>query len=442
MIQSINDNYQGKMQEFMIEDMTEDDIENRKYIEKFNAALKKREVHADMIAKRNNLPYYNKIMRAAVWDTYGPEIYLNAFIYFIGEVLGLLYTAHLQYLIKYIKRDDSDAAEAVTVVVIFAALMIFQAIIRNWFIFRGYVTAVRIRKTLVASLFSKITKLTVKSLVQTSSGKLITIVSGDIQAIERPLAMISVIFAAPFANLVGYGIVWYLIDLESAVICFGVWVATLLLQHITTQLSKSFKSKESLSNDERIKMVNDMVVGAKTVKGYGWEKHFEQRICDERGKQEKFVMGQGMLGSLGLSLFQNIGLVVLLAIVIPKWNNGELLEEEVLIPLMAMVFYLFISVNAMAYYSLTTYQQFGAIVERLGHVMGMEEHEFSNTVSQNVKDPKIDLTGANFSWGYEISKTDGASGLVPSKSKSQQKKPIKGHDGFTLNVYNTSKPIL
>ena len=40
-------------------------------------------------------------------------------------------------------------------------------------------------------MYTKISKLSMKSLTQTNSGKLITIVSGDIQAIERPLGLVA-----------------------------------------------------------------------------------------------------------------------------------------------------------------------------------------------------------------------------------------------------------
>jgi hypothetical protein len=41
-------------------------------------------------------------------------------------------------------------------------------------------TAMKIRKTLVIAMYLKISKLSMKSLTETNSGKLISIVSGDI----------------------------------------------------------------------------------------------------------------------------------------------------------------------------------------------------------------------------------------------------------------------
>ena len=49
------------------------------------------------------------------------------------------------------------------------------------------------------------------------------------------------------------------------------------------------KGKESKFNDERQKLVNDMVVGARTIKSYGWEMHYLQKIKKARAGQVIYV---------------------------------------------------------------------------------------------------------------------------------------------------------
>ena len=61
-----------------------------------------------------------------------------------------------------------------------------------------------------------------------------------------------------------------------------------------------------------------------------------------------------MLSSLGLSIFQNGGLVAIVAILIPKWYRGEELVESESMSIMAMVFFIFASVNFLTYVAMTT----------------------------------------------------------------------------------------
>ena len=97
-----------------------------------------------------------------------------------------------------------------------------------------------------------------------------------------------------------------------------------------------------------------MVVGARTIKSYGWENHYMKKIEAARKSQVYYVFLQGMIGFLGISFFQNGGMLANLAIFIPKWAKGEKLDEGVTMSMMAMVYFIFLSVNSMTYYAMTT----------------------------------------------------------------------------------------
>ena len=117
--------------------------------------------------------------------------------------------------------------------------------------FNGYKTAINIRKVLITGMYEKVTKLSMKSLTETNSGKLITIVNGDIQAIERNLTLAPMVISAPLTNLVAYIVLYYTGGWESSLITFSIWMIIMILQHISSEYIKKFKMKESLCNDER-----------------------------------------------------------------------------------------------------------------------------------------------------------------------------------------------
>jgi ABC-type multidrug transport system fused ATPase/permease subunit len=163
----------------------------------------------------------------------------------------------------------------------------------------------------------KISKLNMKSLTETNSGKLITIVSGDIQSIERPLALVSIFLAAPFINIVAYIVIGFTSGWGNCLTVFLIGVSIFYLQHIASKKLKDLKGKESRVNDERQKYVNDMIVGARTIKAYGWENHYLEKIKGIRKFQANYVFWQGGISFLGMSVFQNGGLIATLAIFIP-----------------------------------------------------------------------------------------------------------------------------
>ena len=68
-----------------------------------------------------------------------------------------------------------------------------------------------------------------------------------------------------------------------------------------------------------MKLVNDMVQGIRTIKCYGWEEHYLDKINEVRDKQLKLLLQINIISTLSSSLFQNVGLIAVLAIFIPKW---------------------------------------------------------------------------------------------------------------------------
>ena len=72
-----------------------------------------------------------------------------------------------------------------------------------------------------------------------------------------------------------------------------------------------------------MKLVNDMIVGIRTIKSYAWENHYLAKILDIRNKQAKLNLRYNMIASLGYSLFQNFGLIAVIVIFVTKWMRAE-----------------------------------------------------------------------------------------------------------------------
>lgn len=63
-----------------------------------------------------------------------------------------------------------------------------------------------------------------KSLVETNSGKLISMISSDFFAIEKTLTFTMFTIAAPFTNFVAYLFIGFLIGYEYALMTFAFFI--------------------------------------------------------------------------------------------------------------------------------------------------------------------------------------------------------------------------
>jgi len=116
-----------------------------------------------------------------------------------------------------------------------------------------------------------------------------------------------------------------------------------------------------------------MYVGGRTIKSYGWENHYISKIKQARRNQLVPMKKTILLRLVGTSFFQNGGLLVALAVLIPQWMRGEELKEGVSMAMMAMVFYIFMSVNMMTYVAMNAVGTFLATIERMSTVYSLEE---------------------------------------------------------------------
>lgn len=180
----------------------------------------------------------------------------------------------IRFLSEYLLKEESDLKEASILVTLFSVSLLCSSLLRNFYIYYGYIMALEIRKMLISAIYDKVNKLSMRSLTETNSGKLITLVSSDIFTLERSLAMLPFGLASPFINLVCYGLIWYIAGWPYAIAIFGLWILTILLQMWTARRQRICKNNEAMSNDERMKLVNDMITGIHTIKAYAWEKHY------------------------------------------------------------------------------------------------------------------------------------------------------------------------
>lgn len=79
------------------------------------------------------------------------------------------------------------------------------------------------RKTLMCLLFDKIGNLSMKSIIETNSGKLISLISSELFAVERGLNMLPMAVSAPFTNILCYIFIGRLVGWWYSLAIFVSW---------------------------------------------------------------------------------------------------------------------------------------------------------------------------------------------------------------------------
>jgi ABC-type transport system involved in cytochrome bd biosynthesis fused ATPase/permease subunit len=98
-------------------------------------------------------------------------------------------------------------------------------------------------------MYHKISKLSTKSLTETNSGKLITIISGDMFNVERITSVFAILIACPFVVL----LCLVYVTINSGIIYAAFLLAVFLLcafgQYLSNIFTRRYKAKEAYLSD-------------------------------------------------------------------------------------------------------------------------------------------------------------------------------------------------
>jgi hypothetical protein len=170
-----------------------------------------------------------------------------------------------------------------------------------------------------------------------------------------------------------------------------------------------------------------MINGARTIKCYGWEQHYIDNIAQLRRKQVPYIIKFQFVQFMGISVYQNGGFFVIILIMLGMYHTEQKLDEAISMSLLAMVFFIFLSVNMMFYYSMTTLLAFLAIVNRISSIFAMEEYESERKLEGGDK-AMIKFENCDFSWGFRVSEVR-AEDKAASPTKKGEASPTKKSEG-------------
>ena len=116
---------------------------------------------------------------------------------------------------------------------------------------------------------------------------------------------------------------------------------------------KQVKFREANYNDERVKLVSDMINGIRTIKSYGWENHYLAKIAQVREKQADYVWKYNLFQSLAVTFYNNFGFYAYLAVILVTYFRGVEFKAGEQLALLSLLFFLFMNVNGMTVWSIS-----------------------------------------------------------------------------------------
>jgi len=168
-----------------------------------------------------------------LWNVFRWHVFLVAMLRTCSDSLSLTSCYFITQLILYIYASEVSVGKGVYLLVIFILLNILaQPLIQSSYFFQGFYYAINMRKAIVLAMYNKVSKLSLKSLAETNSGKLITLISSDLFTIERMMQFAPLLISAPLCNIVAYIIIGFTAGWAYTGIIFVMTVVLVSCQYL------------------------------------------------------------------------------------------------------------------------------------------------------------------------------------------------------------------
>ena len=352
------------------------------------------------------------IIMSSIFKTFSKELILLLLLRIGSDVIAITNIFLTSYLIEWLKDDDAEEWAGYFYIVLISSLMLITATIQNYFFFRASCVGLAIRKGISGLLYKKVLKFTQKSRAKATSGKLVTIVSGELQFLEKGLVTLPNMITGPITLIFWF---WLISTYFSEAVIFGVLLSVLIvvLQFFSSQYINSCKYNEGYYSDKRLNALSEAINGIRTVKVYAWEMIYLNLINKYRIKMVDYLHKNHLTESVMWGISTNGG--YLIAIVIfgyHYWVGRSFKYEESLVTfaILGLISYKVFQPMFMGFDAISNFR---AILKRVGEVLDMEECNFEDNsssadITEEEDDIRICMKNWSFVWGESLNKEDEA----------------------------------
>ncbi|CAH8829282.1 unnamed protein product [Trichobilharzia szidati] len=147
----------------------------------------------------------------------------------------------------------------------------------------------RLRVAIAGLIFKKMLAFTQKSLAETTSGDIITLLTADIQRFDMAFELLNYVWLAPIQFIV---IFWLMsrIALIPSICALIVTILNIPLGFIANKLYSKLRLSVASVTASRIRLLSDIIKGMRTIKFQTWEDAFFKLVGDFRRKETQLIL--------------------------------------------------------------------------------------------------------------------------------------------------------
>uniref|UniRef100_A0A3B3TV55 ABC-type glutathione-S-conjugate transporter n=1 Tax=Poecilia latipinna TaxID=48699 RepID=A0A3B3TV55_9TELE len=172
--------------------------------------------------------------------------------------------------------------------VLLLVVALLQSLVLQQFVRRCFVLGMKVRAALMAAVYKKALVMSNDNRKESTVGETVNLMSADAQRFNDVTNFIHLLWSCPLQIIVSVVFLW--LELGPSTLA-GVAVMLLMVpvNGLLANQAKKIQRENMKSKDKRLKIMNEILNGIKTLKLFAWEPSFQTQVEDIRGEELKVM---------------------------------------------------------------------------------------------------------------------------------------------------------
>ncbi|KAJ8247979.1 hypothetical protein GJAV_G00236800 [Gymnothorax javanicus] len=230
-------------------------------------------------------------------------VLLESVVYkLIQDLLTFVRPQLLKLLISFTQDTSIYAWKGYLYAVVMLLVTVLQSLFLQTYFHKCFMLGIRVRTGITAVVYKKALVLSNDARKESTAGETVNLISADAQRLNEVTNFIHLLWSCPLQIALAILFLWQELG-PSTLAGLAVMVLMVPLNTLLASKSRSFQMKNMKHKDKRMKIMNEILNGIKTLKLYAWESPFEAQLQNIREQELKVMRTFALFSSISTFIF-------------------------------------------------------------------------------------------------------------------------------------------
>lgn len=232
----------------------------------------------------------NPSLTWALLKSFGSQFFAGSFFKMIQDLLAFTQPQLLRLLIRFVndyskKKEDATLSRGFTIAFSMFFVSITQTAVLHQYFQRVFEVGMKIKSSLTASIYQKSLVLSTEDRGKKTTGDIVNLMSVDTQRLQDLCQYGQTLWSGPFQIVLCLASLHNLLG-NSMWAGVVIMVVMIPINALAAKYQKRLQSKQMENKDLRTRLTNELLTNIKSLKLYGWEIPFTEKLNKVRNDLE------------------------------------------------------------------------------------------------------------------------------------------------------------